>query len=708
MHLAIAPKNPLGSSVYASIIGDESITSNILKSIVSGISIPMNNGYNYAKKDYDLKLPTGKTTQPNILTDVELANLIKINIGYSKGVVCLESGYEEYSNKLRVIRFLTLTRQYSSSNNIVLNYPGYTDTEVYKVMLNSITLNVDDLYGLIAYDVYVKTYTSIYDTDGFIVDTVIDWVLDISTHSESVLLENTFILPADTLCFYAIYQKYDKDGLVLPTKYTWFCNLTTGLYPELTEPTTKFKEDTFLPVIPIRYNNVDLTDVSLKDTSLYKTSKRLLNILRMPFEYLGTQINNNPSVGDIDHAYVMFGVDLQTVQSESLQYLNLFFNRVHELNAYSNYKISASAGIDFLEYGLNLKLSYDSVTSEILEGMLDVAKMGTTTKSIQLGLVDKLVLDTKISKTLIRRITVSNLVLTNYIYGDKAIATGIRSVKTDSKNHNLIIPIQYSIANSMSTISRNALYTDGTLMVINSVVETKVEWYEEGWFKFVVIIVMVIILVIVTIASWGTMTAWWATLCANIVAGAYAAAAMMILVPVLVSMAMGYAAKWIVVKYGAQWGVIGAILLTAIAVISQQYGVLADIMKTYLLSSAQTALQMGMALISAANEFLIAEAKDIANEYEAFTTVADKAREELKAKQDLLENAYDVDPLSYVKPVKFRMVLGETPDAFIQRTLGLVENTMYILHEEIPNYFSNRLKLPRLVTEDMYGSNFRV
>ena len=108
------------------------------------------------------------------------------------------------------------------------------------------------------------------------------------------------------------------------------------------------------------------------------------------------------------------------------------------------------------------------------------------------------------------------LVLYNYIYGNKVVITSLRSVATSTDNHNLVVPIQYGIAKSMPLIKRNALYTDGTLMIINSVVFTKVKWYEKSWFKFVVIIVMVVILVIVTIVSWGSGTgplaAWYATL----------------------------------------------------------------------------------------------------------------------------------------------------------------------------------------------------
>lgn len=706
MHLAIAPKNPLGNAVYTAIVSDEKITENIIKSIVTGVSSKMKRVYIYAKDNYELKLPSGATTQSNILSDVELASLIKLNIGSLYSIVILKSGYEEYSLKIRVIQFLCLDRNYSSVDNIVLNYPGFTDTNLHKVTLNSIIEDVDGLHATINYDVYNKVITEIIDEEsGSITETTEDWVLDTVPHSESVLLENVFVLPEGTPCFYTVYQKFDSLGDLLPDKHTWFNDLTSGLYPELTEPTVKFKGDDFLPVVPIRYNNVDLTDISLADTPLYKTSKQLLKIANIPFEYLGVQINENPSIDEIDHAYVMFGVDLQTEQSESLQYLNLFFDRVHDLNAYSNYKILSSDGIDFLEYGLNLKLSYDGVTSDIIEGMLDVAKVGTTTKTITLGLDDVLTLDTKISKTLIRRVTVTNLVLYNYIYNKKAVVTSLRSIAKDKDNHNLVVPIQYSIANSMPMSKRNALYTDGTVMIINSVVVTHLKWYQKSWFKFVVIIVMVIVMVIISIASAGSMSAWWGALMASVMSGMII---VNIVISIIISLIVSYAAKWIVTKYGAQLGIIGAMVLTVIALVASQgrYGY--DIMANYTLSYAQLALQGAMALISSANEFLISEGQKIISEYDAFNTLIGIKNDELKAKQDLLENAYDVDPLVYLKPARLRIIPNESPDAFIQRTLGLVENTMYILHEEIPNYCDSKLKLERNVTTDMYGMNFGV
>ena len=185
-------------------------------------------------------------------------------------------------------------------------------------------------------------------------------------------------------------------------------------------------------------------------------------------------------------------------------------------------------------------------------------------------------------------------------------------------------------------------------------------------------------------------------------------ATLMILVPIAISLAVGYLAKWVVTTYGAKIGIIGALILTLIALIASRGTSGYEIMAQYTLSYAQLALQGAMALVSSANEFLITEAQRVSNEYDAFNVLMGIKNEDLKAKQDLLEMAYDVDPLIYVKPARLKIIPNESPDAFIQRTLGLVENTMYILHEEIPNYFSDKLKLERNVTTDMYGMNFGV
>jgi hypothetical protein len=217
-----------------------------------------------------------------------------------------------------------------------------------------------------------------------------------NTFTEVVSLPEADDIPIGVDCLYAVYRRADTGT----ANHVWVYDLARGDYPELDE-TISTKLDTFLPVVPIRENNVDYTDISRAETAQYKTSVELLKTLKIDFLGLGTLINSNENIGELDFAYVMWGVDLQTEIPMSLRYLHKFFDKLgqeqttNDIEAYQNYldptvlqqplnKYTASVGSrftnpkpSFAEAGLNLIIHHDFITTEIISG--DVGERGLVT-----------------------------------------------------------------------------------------------------------------------------------------------------------------------------------------------------------------------------------------------------------------------------------------------------------------------------------------
>jgi hypothetical protein len=262
---------------------------------------------------------------------------------------------------------------------------------------------------------------------------------------------------------------------------------------------------------------------------------------------------------------------------------------------------------------------------------------------------------------------------------------------TDGTNDNLIIPLQYNLAESYTLIERNELYADCTIMVINSVKRTKDPWYTSSFFQFIIMVVMVVI-----IAYSGQ--AWIAGLLA---AGTATATILYLMVTVLISIAAQYAFRRIIELYGEKIGIIGAIVLTVAAMLLTQ-GRSGFTMFNITLTYSQMMLQAAMVLISETNEFLIEEAREPVNAYAHFSArLADKYAELETVEEDLLGFNADLNPLLFASG-RMRTVPNENFEMLRQRTIELPDNSAWIIHDEIPGFIDRTLRLDYKLPPDAY------
>jgi hypothetical protein len=85
----------------------------------------------------------------------------------------------------------------------------------------------------------------------------------------------------------------------------------------------------YYPIVPIRLNNVFISDYA--DTTLYKAAKKAFRkATASKFDDVETTIKDNPSIGDIDYAYAVFGVSLNVKEQSCRKYLYRFFKAISE------------------------------------------------------------------------------------------------------------------------------------------------------------------------------------------------------------------------------------------------------------------------------------------------------------------------------------------------------------------------------------------
>ena len=85
----------------------------------------------------------------------------------------------------------------------------------------------------------------------------------------------------------------------------------------------------YYPIVPIRLNNTFISDYA--DTTLYKAAKKAFKkATASKFDDVETTIKDNPSIGDIDYAYAVFGVSLNVKEQSCRKYLYHFFKAIAE------------------------------------------------------------------------------------------------------------------------------------------------------------------------------------------------------------------------------------------------------------------------------------------------------------------------------------------------------------------------------------------
>lgn len=767
MHLMDAAADPVSDAIIADILSSGvpwasqyDYVNTALNALTTGLDTNVDKMQDYARTSYKLGLPSGESLSGKIVTNAELIPYIKGEIAHPDDILVTEHLYTTFTPGVAILDFLQNTRGYNKNTTEIATFPaGMAFTQYWseelnqyatKVFVESVTVAADGVSADVEYRMMINRPAAQHFSGSYadIVGSIEDqWIED----AASPYIENVPIPNADPNQIWnreilvAVYYLLDAQGVVSSNQQIWFYHIEDDLYPAL-HPDHTQHNDEYMPVVPIRFNNVDLTDPTTQNvpediTNLWSTSKYLLSLVNLDLESLGQRLNANPDIAEMDHAYVTWGVDLQTEFVPSLRYLGDFFdamfqiqetNELDFLNSLSNptiedepvsrYSFNQYGRLQYLntevpenafkEYGLVLDLQYDYITVD--EEVDVIGSIGHATKEIEpynVTVVDnrytsegelgeqtrtvtryRLIIKTQETESQIRVIKVHNPELRNWIYGRKHVLTTLDMVMADDDEHNFVIPLQYNLTLQYEKQERAVLFANTALLIINSFEKIKLKWYQRGWFKAVIMIVAMII------TAWSGQ-AWLIELAAT--AGKGIMALILFLgKSALFALAISYAAKFVVQFLGEKFGIIGTIIGIIVSIIAaaRGFGYIGQASE-FMMTAAQYVIQVSGALIDATKDYMTQKAMKVVNEYDRFVEKLDGLWDELDEINDLLKAKADVDPLTFIRSKALRFIPGETPSVFYTRCLDLVDNTMFTIHDEIPNFFDMRLRHNKDISE---------
>ena len=677
------PPDTNKAAVTQAILQKTSIPDEMLDSAMAGIASRVSKMHKYAIEEYSLGLPHTYIVGLNQVQASTIKSIIDQQLGQQVAIIYAfidtltpTLAAVDYLRAVRGIKFSTNEITIHSFSGVSQKKPLLLDRGEYIASTNSIKLYYQQV-----------TTTPLGNTSYIEV-------------SETIPMPDNMYL-GDIYCM-AAYSILDQNGNLLPGEYYWYTRLSDTLYPELTYDPVEFSTEAFLPIIPLRKDNIDLVADSRKTTELYKTSKAMLNIVNLDIDSLAETLNSNPDIASIDNAYVMFGVNIHTQEQASLRYLCDFFDYMADKSIFLKEHYTAPEDdsrldwkrnklftkllkgngtpidVSLKEYGLDISLNYLYIKSTLISG--SIGPIGFVS-SLRKG--DDIIFRLQIAALTYKEIYVCGLIHTNNIYQGHAVVT---TVSGSVHNENFIIPIHFGIAKDMPLLRRNALYYDSFRMVITTYDVQKVKWYQTGIFKVLFFVVAIVISIYT-----GGAGSWLTGLAAAAEAGVIAVISY-VLPTILIGLAINYGMKFVAKAVGAEFALIlGAI--AAVAAVSlgpnSSFSLMGKNMPT-----ASTLLQCSQAVMTAGNEMIYDDIMDVMKEMEQFEASAEKKWSVLEAAQKLLHTNEDLDPLTMIvfQP-PYLAVPSESPEAFYNRTVHNT-NIGVLCLDVIENYADIMLKLP--------------
>ena len=702
----------LGDEVLFAVLNNVSIPDTILafQQMKTNISSLLKY-YTYARDEYYLGLPEG-----------QVGELSAINIDELKAAILRDTG--DVVTTFEVATMMPL-------NPAVAMFPYLAEVrgaDVFGTMKCSnpppiFDLNViDQTEGIFVYDIWLNPdgisckigYFGIIPTTDIMV-----------RPDEIVYAYEDVALPADIVIgdMYAIGVYYTAAS---PTIVSWwFYNIDSNEFPELNVTyDTISGSDTFMPVIPLRYDNEDLTNPNSPRfvQAQYDSSKKLLDLTGLSIDDMATEINENRDIDEVDHAYVTHCIDLNNTTDVGYLYIAIFLQMLEgaahfdkadyllsrekkglpKLNAY-NYQAAdefdsddGSFALD--EYGLHLSLKYHYISSRERRGnMGDIGKVSIATRKVEvpfdflngdaalyyMGPEYDFFVEFTYQKTKTIQVVVEacNLTFSNRIYRHWAVHVSAFDSFTSAdaaEKHNFLFPIHYGLLQSslFTNFQKVDLYERSLLLVVNSIVITRTPWYGQVWFAVVRIIISVIIIVY----TWGGGTPL--VLAANATLNVVLNVLLQIVIGLAVKMALQYLAKALGPEYAALLAIVAIVVSVAISISGG--GLDASVGGSSFITAGML-LQTSIAFLDASGFESNRLSGKIAEESKEFAETSEKEMEELNAKVEALSFGPAFDVTRLLEEANLLKLSWESPEYYYNRTIHT--GNIGVLVKDIPNMF---------------------
>lgn len=573
--------NYLELVVLQSVLTNSDIASTLQGSYLYGQGVKTRNAYRYARDYYTLGLGTGSTVIATLSDTSAIKDVISKQYNSSDTVVISSAVVATAQYEWWARQYMVNTYGFSEIDGKFHNPPSGVEEEAnYTYDINS--ANVIEFTFTNADGTKITTSFSSKDFDQIATYISVTYNVisgpTITTNTTTHKTESSDEEGTTTNSYgywnngkyYAVYvitittlepnniTSVTTKTTVGETNYSYYFMYKIG---SNTEPTLEALVSTttlaspFYPIVPMRVWGRDMTNDVHKDTDLYKTSKKLLKKLGVSINDVADTINNNESIDDIDFAYIVFGVNLNTTLDTGKVYIYYFLKYLQSiqtyteadwkawLNNYETYKTEYAGAKEnetvYLGEPKTNSLSYrtDETKASALEGVnayyqsiieWQFIKSETITGTISNGATkgDILITHTEsddysisyttntdesvaykidnsvmtvlyqVSATQYEKITVIGLYHKNYVYHGKYVGTSVSSAFADEDNtgdSGFLLPLNYTVLENMNLVDFTQLTYAATHIVFSSYQVVKKKWYQTGVFKVVVVVAAAVV-----------------------------------------------------------------------------------------------------------------------------------------------------------------------------------------------------------------------
>lgn len=493
-------KGLLDQSIFSSIVQNRNIGTDIVTNIINSIGFKARSMYQFGKLTEDghsggyyYGLPSGSYGYYQQARNSQVQMVIESEVG---GPIQLITCTLDIANSAHEARRILDTQGYDPLTGIVTN-PPFTPQAPSSVfyytgsfLANSTTMTIDYRED---WDVAGTPYTANRSTN-YTIDAVV----------------------LGDLYYYATYFLVDAQGNPTGTLQYWQYRENDGTYLTLDVPDED--EDAtslYYPVCPIRQNGRDIRDES---DEIWQSVRSCLRRIDVDLEEVASAVHDNPDINDIDHAYIMLGVDIATTTDVGNRFLFNYFSREHDKSRIRqvDYDYWVANDVQGGPPPVNIVTVQDAATYKIqmswnystrVDTIGSIGKVGTVEKTYFItepihddnntysAQTSTLRLRMQVTSGVYSTLEIHGLQHVNYVYSGDTVNTSLFEAfdDPDDKN-NFYVPLNIDVlTNDMGVFDTHDVMYEAIRIVFNTKVVQKLKWYETFWGQLVIIIVVAVI-----------------------------------------------------------------------------------------------------------------------------------------------------------------------------------------------------------------------
>lgn len=475
--------------------------------------------------------------------------------------------------------------------------------------------------------------------------------------------------------------------------------LGTGDYPTLDALwlSRANVEQTYFPSIPFRIDNVDMLDEKYKESAQYKEREKIVSLMGMDAVQIQEMINTNPSIKDIDYAFLQAGANMNTESQAEMDYLFRFWEMCMGRQTATEADLTAWEALGYenkpkpmtnslvikdpqsLDGAYKVTIEWDYIKKTTVTGTLSptarinsldiVAGTGLTYEYTSIptrSMMDSTVISIRkqINLTQYEVIEISGAIHKNDVYKGKTVETlakDARAVPAD--NEGFLIPIHMGLFATMPLAKRTQLAQECMYMVFNSYVKTKQKWYQTGIFK----VILAIIGIALIYFSFGSLSIAVQTVWINAAAIIGISGAVLFAV---VMFTVGYLSSYLIGKWSAGFESVFGKKWSQVAM-----AIVAIIVSTFAgggFGTSQGWLKTAVQIIDIASQLFTAYVRGatvvMRDEYDAFVDKVEEERKKLEKLSDEFFGPSDLVSVDYLLQLQ-KTLREDSPTTFLARTL---------------------------------------